>query len=388
MNKIILVKLIVECHAPDVGLGLAAATLRHEVDVTPVLAPHGAEVVGRVIGELGEVRAVETGHADVRIIIGNGTALYLAAPHAQEPLPVGRDGRRGKVAPGLGDDALLHPGLIVDFPDFAVACRIGTDADERAFALHGIGVEALGIVGQEVVLHVVAPNAGAVVLLSREENQPHVRRINGRIILVCGGDLATDEAPVGRGLENLVGFPPRFREHNLLAIRRIGKIQHGGAVGFLYGRTLLGQVLDENVGRVVAEREIGYLAAIDRNVQNPVGEPSDAAPAPPHFGHADIIRRLRNLREVRPRLFRYGNHRVVNPLGRQRTVSTQHTQNNPTKQLPLAFHNPSFFVLNQPLSASATEAVCRKIFGCISSGEIHKGSTKVRKRLQKAKIKS
>ena len=38
-----------ECHAPYVGCGVGISTLRYEVDVSAVVAPYGAEVVGGMV---------------------------------------------------------------------------------------------------------------------------------------------------------------------------------------------------------------------------------------------------------------------------------------------------------------------------------------------------
>ena len=135
-------------------------------------------------------------------------------------------------------DTFLYARGIVYFPYFVVPGSIGTDTDKSLLSSDRIGIEPLGIVGQKVIFHVVAPDADSVVLLSGKEYQSHVGRIDGRIIRIAIGDLPAHEPFVGGGLEYLVGFSAGFREDNLLAVGRIRKVQYGRAVGLLYGRTL------------------------------------------------------------------------------------------------------------------------------------------------------
>ena len=64
-----------ECHAPYVGCGVGISTLRYEVDVSAVVAPYGAEVVGGMVGELSEVRAVEAAYEKVGVGIDETGSL-------------------------------------------------------------------------------------------------------------------------------------------------------------------------------------------------------------------------------------------------------------------------------------------------------------------------
>ena len=82
---------IIECHFPDVCHSRSAAALRDEVDVFPVLAPHGAEVVGRVVGQLRHLCAVQAGDVEVGIQVVDVPADNAAAAHKEHPAAVGRN---------------------------------------------------------------------------------------------------------------------------------------------------------------------------------------------------------------------------------------------------------------------------------------------------------
>lgn len=82
---------IIECHFPNVRRPRSAATLRDEVDVFSVLAPHGAEVVGRVVGQLRHLCAVQAGDIEVGVQVVDITADDAAAAHKEHPAAVGRN---------------------------------------------------------------------------------------------------------------------------------------------------------------------------------------------------------------------------------------------------------------------------------------------------------
>ena len=58
---------VIEIYAPNVGRAGCAAALRYEVYVTTVAAPHGADVVGRMVGDLRQSRPVEAGNEYVGV---------------------------------------------------------------------------------------------------------------------------------------------------------------------------------------------------------------------------------------------------------------------------------------------------------------------------------
>ena len=70
------------------------------------------------------------------------------------------------------------------------------------------------------------------------------------------------------------------------------------------------QIFNEDIGRVVAERQIGNLASVCGNIQDAVGEPTDASVASFDFRHTHVIRGLGDLGEVGSRFFRNGHYRV------------------------------------------------------------------------------
>lgn len=122
-------------HAPDVGSAFGIAALRNEVDVLPVTAPAGAEVVGSMVGVLHQLGAIGAHGVDIGVPIGEVARLYLRAAHKEQAGTVGAEHGRGEAAFGGGDDALFHPGGIVDFPN--LAAPLGSGA--RAIILRSVG---------------------------------------------------------------------------------------------------------------------------------------------------------------------------------------------------------------------------------------------------------
>lgn len=269
-----------------------------------------------MVGELGEARAVDPADEKIGIAVDELAGIENALAHEQNPLSVGRDGRGSKAPSGIGNDALLHAGIIVDPPDFAPPGAICPGAEKSGFPLQRTGIHTRRITRQKIVLNAVAPDADPVGLLTGKEQQLHVGGVDGRIVQVARGDLAADVAVLCIGLEYLVRIAAALREADVLAVGRVGEVQHAAAVGALHGAALPAQILDKDVRAVVSCREIGDVGAGDRNVENSVGEPVDPLAAPLHERHADVIARRSDSGKLGARLFRYRDHRVVDLLGR------------------------------------------------------------------------
>lgn len=307
---------MLESHAPDVGSAFCVAALRYEVDVTPVRAPHGTEVVGGMIGELRETRTVKPADKEVGVPERHAGSLDVAVADEKHPLAVGRDRGRGEAPLGVGEQALFHAGPIVHFPQLAAAFTVLAYAEERRLAGQRAGIHACGVAGQEVVGGTEGPDARAIGFGARKEDVLHVGSVDGRIVLVSGGNLTADVAAACVGLENLIVLAARFRETDVLAVGGIGEIEHRAAIGALGGAALTRQVLYKYVGRVVTIGQIGDFTASGRNSQYAVGQPCDSGPRAPHLGHTDVVARLRHLDEIGAGLLGDGHDGVIHVLRR------------------------------------------------------------------------
>jgi len=281
--------LVIEVHAPDVGSAFSISALRDEVYLLAVWAPDGAQVVGCMVGELGEVGAVGPACIDVGVPILERAGLYLATASHEEPLAVGRDDRRCEGAVGVADDAFFHTCLVVHPPYLAVAHGTESGAIVGTLLRDGIGVEADGISGQEIVGHAIAPDAEAVPLLASEEDLLHVVGIDGRIVLCAAGNLPADIAVLGVGLEQLALFSSHLREADVLAVGREGEVLHALSVGALHAAALLAEVGNEDVGGIISGGQIGQGGSVGRDAQDAVGEPAHAIGAALHDGEAYIV---------------------------------------------------------------------------------------------------
>lgn len=306
---------MLESHAPDVGCAFCVAALRYEVDVTPVRAPHGTEVVGGMIGELRETRTVKPADKEVGVPERHAGSFDVAVADEKHPLAVGRDRGRGEAPLGVGEQALFHAGPVVHFPQLAAAFSVLSHAEERRLAGQRAGIHACGVAGQEVVGGTEGPDARAIGFGARKEDVLHVGSIDGRIVLVSGGNLTADVAATRVGLENLIVLAARFRETDVLAVGGVGEIKHCAAIGALGGATLTRQVLYKYVGRIVTIGQIGDFTASGRNSQYAVGQPCDSGPRAPHLGHTDVVAGLRHLDEIGAGLLGDGHDRVVHVLG-------------------------------------------------------------------------
>ena len=103
------------------------------------------------------------------------------------------------------------------------------------------------------------------------------------------------------------GWFSREPRRTQFAYRRVNKKspirQYGWSSGW---KSLVYQIFNEDIGRVVAERQIGNLASVCGNIQDAVGEPTDASVASFDFRHTHVIRGLGDLGEVGSRFFRNG----------------------------------------------------------------------------------
>lgn len=267
-----------------------------------------------MIGQLRHFGAVQTGNKQVRIGVIYVSTNDAAATHEEHPLAIGRDDRRGKTALRVGNDALFRARGIIDFPQFALSGGIGARTDVGRFALQRIGIQAVAIRGQEIVLHIVTPDADIACLLAGKENLAHVIRINGGIVLRPAGDLPADIPLAGICAENLVGLTARLREADIPSVRRIRKIYHGRTIGALCGSTLLIYIFNENVRGVVSCREVSQTIGFGVDVQDAVGEPRDPSAASLDLRHADIIRIGRDAYEIASGLFGYRHHGIIHVL--------------------------------------------------------------------------
>ena len=273
---------IIECHFPDVCHSRSAAALRDEVDVFSVLAPHGAEVVGRVVGQLRHLRAVQAGDVEVGIQVS-------------------------EAALGVGDNALFGTCDVIDFPQLAKPGSVDARTDKGGLVAQGAGIHAVAVCGQEIVADVVAPDADVFRFEACKEYLFHVRRIDGRIVLRAVGDLAADVAFAGIGAEYLVGFAARLREAEIAAVGRKGEVDHSRAVGALRGAALFVQVFNENVGRIVAGRQVGDVVSARRDVEDAVREPVDAFSGALDLRQADTVGIGRDANEIVTGFFRHSH---------------------------------------------------------------------------------
>ena len=123
-----------------------------------------------MVGQLSHFGAVQTSNEQVRVGVIYVPANDAAAAHEEHPLAIGRDDGRGETALRVGNDALFRARGIIDFPQFALSGGIGARTDVGRFALQRIGIHPIAIRGQEIVLHIVAPNADIACLLAGKEN--------------------------------------------------------------------------------------------------------------------------------------------------------------------------------------------------------------------------
>lgn len=307
---------IIECHFPDVCHSRSAAALRDEVDVFSVLAPHGAEVVGRVVGQLRHLRAVQAGDVEVGIQVVDVPADNAAAAHKEHPAAVGRNDGGSEAALGVGDNTFFGTCDVIDFPQLAKPGSIDARTDKGGLVAQGAGIHAVAVCGQEIVADVVAPDADVFRFEACKEYLFHVRRIDGRIVLRAVGDLAADVAFAGIGAEYLVGFAARLREAEIAAVGRKGEVDHSRAVGALRGAALFVQVFNENVGRIVAGRQVSDVVSARRDVEDAVREPVDAFSGALDLRQADTVGIGRDANEIVTGFFRYSHDRIINLLCR------------------------------------------------------------------------
>lgn len=264
-----------------------------------------------MIRQLRHARSVQPCHEDVGIHVSECPADNGAAADEQHPLPVRGDDGRGETALRVGDDAFLCSRLVVDFPYLALACRVEAGAYVGRLLLQRIGVHAVGEGGKEVVFHVVAPNAHVLHLHPCEEYLLHVGRIDGRIVLVAVRDLAAHIPVLGIRAEDLVRVSARFREADVFPVGRIGEVQYRRAVRPLNGTALFRQVFDENVGGVVARRQVSQVLPIHGNVQDTVRQPVDAVALAVDNRQAHTVGIRCDLYELVAGLLRHCNNGVI-----------------------------------------------------------------------------
>lgn len=76
--------LVDKLHTPDVSSAFGIATLRYEVNILPVAAPAGAEVIGCMVGVLHQLYAIGAHGVDVGIPISEIACLYLRTSHKEQ----------------------------------------------------------------------------------------------------------------------------------------------------------------------------------------------------------------------------------------------------------------------------------------------------------------
>ena len=239
--------------------------MREEIDVATVGRPHGTTIVTGVEGQLGELASIDADYKNVEILYALVVGVEAVA-HAHNPLSVGRDARRGETLILTGEDKGFDAGLVVYLPDFAYPLIVESGAKEGVgFVLYRFGSTAVGVIGKEVILAIVAPDAGVSVFLSGEEYDVGIigRGFGGRIVGAAEGELVEHASGFGIDAVYRTGVVALFREIDILAVGRPGEVGHPVAEGALRGTASASFGAGyHDIGLFVFIGEIGYFETI------------------------------------------------------------------------------------------------------------------------------